>query len=142
MVPVVDVGKFVAILVFLMLVLFGRRDGDFLRLLVKVVILEGVLLVVLVLILVVMSGVVFVSVGVGLELFLLVVMSLLLGVNRVLSVERKVVGLVRCKALHWSGNILIDSLVELRTPEVLFELLLLLGNVQLGFIVIRILGLM
>jgi hypothetical protein len=107
-VPVVDVGQFVVILVFLMFVGFGRRDGDFLRFLVKVVILEGVLLVVLGLILVVMSEVVLISVGVCLELFLLV-MSLLLGVDRGLSVERKVFGLVRCKALHWSGHIYIDS---------------------------------
>ncbi len=75
-------------------------------------------------------------------LLLLAVMSLLLGVDRGLRVERKVFGLVRYKALYWSGNILTDSLLELRTPEVLFKLLLLLGNFQLGFIVIRMLGLL
>jgi hypothetical protein len=108
-VPVINVGQFVVILVFLMLVLFGRRDGYLLRLLVKVVILEGVLLVVLGLTLVVMSGVGMVSVGVGLGLFLLVVMSLYLGIDRGFRVERKLVGLIRCKALYWSGKILTDS---------------------------------
>ena len=77
-VPVVDVRQFVVVLVLLRLVGLVRRDGNFLSLLLHIMILECVLLLVgvggLCLIFVFRTRVVLISVRIGLVLYLLVPM--------------------------------------------------------------------